>query len=1152
MAESIVSKIGDNVRPESLKKNIYKVNSPYDLTADIVTKSLNVLQSFTGYDYRTNPTLDIIERLVDEGSGSSNLTSIGAERLIIEFQRRALTRNFDQLIPTPTDLIPNFKKFFKDTEYKKTDAYITDPLKNPNKSVAASFLENTIGYIDNQNYLTGIYKFANVNVSVSDLNYFYSGDMIKEKILQLNQNSVFSTYNVKNTSKIEFDNQSLVFVNTYSFDFINENPDNNKGLYEYDNSGLNDIYTKSYFKNYPIEDGSLTKDYIKEAIDRETNQGFGAIDNEKFKNRNENISLTTVNNLNDANQNALINKEDAINGGAFHYDSDTDFQGLFLQGDNKIRRGLVYFTSKLARNDKSSTIPQDIKQLYLHNKGDDKALYWKGNGSCRTFTVYDQYDNYNKLIRFDGNNEKNSVLSHSVLPKIAPYKNDEGKDKHKYFFTMENLAVKVTDNDNCDKGPNGGSWMWFVPYDVKISDNNSVNWSEINFLGRPEPIYSYQNSKRSLSLSFRLLIDTVSDIKKVEPTIQNYYNYLYACNDIATSNQLSQTQNTINLSENIIPKNEVKEVAEEERYEGNDYELYFKNDEYVVEETRNGIMYFDFTANDSCFENIEGNKINDRKFYVSGLTGDTILGINYFNNVDFKNLSYTAATEWINKKIKTSKKLEITIDGNSDYEFSAKYDKNNQNDVETYGHRLCLKRAFVYFRNYIYPKLDNIGTVLITDDKDGKEKYDIVNDYEKILGDNKTSQLTGSWIDTLDDYTEIEGKAKVGDCEITIYFSSGWIRFPIDPTKTFAKRNDISGGRPYRNARISSMYATPKDSVDTRSKAVIEKESKPVTQQAVSNTNIPNRQGEACDPELNLKFARLEKQNKFPIGFQKLNTFTPAFNSQTPFDFTKRYVFLHQLTRPSNLNLKGNSVENTVFGRMPVFVLRYGDFLHTKAIANSINFDITESTWDLNPEGMGAIPIMCNVTMDLTLIGGQSLAGPLDKIQTADDSGFIANTTFNTGRYQNNKRFKDVRDDEKGQYPDKASGKADTKASSFVDKTTNFVPPAFVERTKNDFTASVTTPERASAASKESRTPNDNKPKPKIPDPSTGGKYNRVGIIPKFDPPQPDVFPPLPSNFSNYYGTRPISVGGIPPPNWKTSMRYNNNDRGFFRRLFNF
>jgi hypothetical protein len=76
-----------------------------------------------------------------------------------------------------------------------------------------------------------------------------------------------------------------------------------------------------------------------------------------------------------------------------------------------------------------------------------------------------------------------------------------------------------------------------------------------------------------------------------------------------------------------------------------------------------------------------------------------------------------------------------------------------------------------------------------------------------------------------------------------------------------------------------------------------------------------------------------------------------------------------------------------------------------------------ESTWDLNPEGMGAIPLYCTVTMDLTLLGGQSLAGPIDRIQTANDSNFIANSTFNAGNYSDNKTFEKARKQEETQWP---------------------------------------------------------------------------------------------------------------------------------------
>jgi hypothetical protein len=976
MAEiSKVLQIGDAQRPESLQKNLHKIDSPYDLTSDIVTKSLNALQSLTGYDYRTNPTLDVIERLVDVAAGS-NIITIGASRLAVEFGRRALTRNLDALIPTPKDLTPNFKKFFKDTEYKKTDAYITDPIKNPTKSVATNLLEKTIGYIDNDSYITSIYKSIALykklgdNVTTSDINYFHSGDMIKEKILQLNQNSVFSNYNVKNTSKIEFDEQSLVFRNTYSEDFVNQSPDDNKGLYFFDKSPFSETYTKAYFKNYPIQDGELVKDYLSERFDLEDgqNQAFGILSNDILKTREfkaiEPIAIKTVNSLSPTTD-GFINRDTSVKDSqTFHYDSNTSYIEQ-LNTNFGVRRGLVYYTTKIAQ-DKNSIIPQNIKQLYRSEQGNDNTIYWKGNGACRTFTVFDQYDNFNRVIKFDGNGEKNSVLRDSVLPKIAPMIGDKENEKNRYFFTMENLAVKVTNNLDCDKGPNGGRWMWFVPYNVKISDNNQVNWSDINFLGRPEPIYSYQNTKRNLSLSFSLLIDTVSDIQQVQPTIQNYYNYLYACGEFA----LKEDDNGQN---NIIPTPPPKKKRKPEPVLfDTDLIYYFKNDRFGVKTTN-----IDYTIDDDCEDLNEDG---------SGTIPEPTLSSLTFNN-NFYN-TYTAATQFLVDNVPNSTKIEINIQGYA----SKLFTKKRITSSAQYNSDLGFRRAYDMFKliaDYFYLSYTDRGFI--------------------------ENQSIGKTI------TE---KLNLNGCEIIFNLKSKGNR-GASGGSTFENRNDEDEIKD-RKVVLSSIKAYLKPETDTNAT-----NNNQTTSQNTTQTNTTNTQGKPCDPDLTLDFEKLKKQNKFPTGFEKLQTFVPSFNSQTPFDFTKRYVFLHQLTRPASIKQGTNPVSNIVFGRMPVFVLRYGDFLHTKAIANSINFDISEATWDLNPEGMGVIPLMCNVTMDLTLIGGQSLAGPLDKIQTANDSGFIANTSFNSGKYKNNNRFKSVRGQEFLQYKDKASGQDTTQKETF-------------------------------------------------------------------------------------------------------------------------
>lgn len=85
----------------------------------------------------------------------------------------------------------------------------------------------------------------------------------------------------------------------------------------------------------------------------------------------------------------------------------------------------------------------------------------------------------------------------------------------KYMFSIENLAWKTSKKDGftvldlpfCERGPNGGRVMWFPPYDLKVSEQNSARWETNSFLGRPEPIYTYQNTERSGQISFKVVVD---------------------------------------------------------------------------------------------------------------------------------------------------------------------------------------------------------------------------------------------------------------------------------------------------------------------------------------------------------------------------------------------------------------------------------------------------------------------------------------------------------------------------------------------------------------------------------------------------------------------------------------------------------------------
>ena len=144
---------------------------------------------------------------------------------------------------------------------------------------------------------------------------------------------------------------------------------------------------------------------------------------------------------------------------------------------------------------------------------------------CRVFQKDTPYFTYADLQKSDGITTEGRKFSYSVLDKtynlnIAPLKNPgstnivDNKVK-KYMFSIENLAWRTSDRPGftyddlpvCEKGPNGGRVMWFPPYDISFSDDSTPNFSDTNFLGRPEPIYTYKNTSRKGSISWKIVVD---------------------------------------------------------------------------------------------------------------------------------------------------------------------------------------------------------------------------------------------------------------------------------------------------------------------------------------------------------------------------------------------------------------------------------------------------------------------------------------------------------------------------------------------------------------------------------------------------------------------------------------------------------------------
>ena len=184
---------------------------------------------------------------------------------------------------------------------------------------------------------------------------------------------------------------------------------------------------------------------------------------------------------------------------------------------------------------------------------------------CRVWTKDRAYMNYSDTMKRTSNIRKfdDSVMGGGSKPwnlNIAPMsdgnKNFEGVSTNiikkgdgfyakKYMFSIENLAWKTSNTPGftyndlpyCERGNNGGRVMWFPPYDLKISENNSARWTDNTFLGRPEPIYTYQDATRTGQFSFKVVVDHPSILNLLvrehfknmsDEETENYINAFFA------------------------------------------------------------------------------------------------------------------------------------------------------------------------------------------------------------------------------------------------------------------------------------------------------------------------------------------------------------------------------------------------------------------------------------------------------------------------------------------------------------------------------------------------------------------------------------------------------------------------------------------------
>jgi hypothetical protein len=713
----------------------------------------------------------------------------------------------------------------------------------------------------------------------------------------------------------------------------------------------------------------------------------------------------------------------------------------------------------------------------------DKFNEEKGVEYCRVWTKDRPYTNYSDTMKKTGTIRKidSSVLSKPWNLNIAPMSNgksDIGDSTNivkrndndpnsfyakKYMFSIENLAwasssepgFTYNDLPFCERGSNGGRVMWFPPYNLKFSETSSATWDEVPFLGRPEPIYVYQNSKRDGSISFKIIVDHPSIINLLvkehfknmtnDDEIENYINAFFAgCTDLdfydlitkystlspdenqAILDYLNKSNKTTTLNNAVVKENESIITTTNPALtstnissENINFNINLKFDNSIPKSTNANKI-----TSGEHYENLFSSYILKKETYKSGLRTDLT---NLVNSNNKKEKSYI----FNNINDATIGNIDKQVDMLSTY-----FD-NLATNYTDYVEKLATLR-----QNLIDNKVDNIkisissSTSSIGDEKDNGELSlrrafsALLDIFSRISNNNATNNLNIKWPDYDEVITALKtdksitfNEQKYNIKDLGYENNNGTITINIS---SYGETDELCKYKDFTNYKKLNYYAPV--CFNCRKSDVkieyIKKQLNPsnpvipptsyIDQNIPNNPNVNNTQTEVTRYKPSLEymkkivlkvlnesyyFKKLEENS--PLVFnslkEKLSYFHPAFHSMTPEGLNSRLTFLQQCVRPGNtIPIKDKELtkipRNTTFGTPPICIIRLGDFYHSKIIIRNIQYDYDESIFDLNPEGIGVQPMIANVTLSVSFIGGQGMEKPIEMLQNALSSNFYANT----------------------------------------------------------------------------------------------------------------------------------------------------------------
>lgn len=677
------------------------------------------------------------------------------------------------------------------------------------------------------------------------------------------------------------------------------------------------------------------------------------------------------------------------------------------------------------------------------------------------FRVWTKNRGYNKLsrtLRHRGldNGDKRSVLNDNGLINFAPTIRRNNSDNalddviKRYMFSIENLAWadNMDDLPLCEQGVGDpvtgtrGRIMWFPPYDLKISESSTTNWENTQFIGRGEPIYTYNSTERSGTLQFTIIVDHPDIVHNLVGEKTEFWERYFKGDKAVTESALAQQLVSKRLSQNeidelekrrkILPpkeknddeervtenkkKNEQENATKEKEEEGGlgevAFSIYFPNNVTVVPRS-------------PFLENEDSGDANITLVPDPNLT----LSVLKDKNVGYEDGGQSDGFNIITRdgyKIQTTNGIRYIGENGTAINKTYTYDKGRlidntrvcgesnaprgYSDENNFGLNLDF---YFFWRTILAQQFENAKKVQVsfvgnasgaapTGDSNSTLSQKRANNALSWFKNNAIPYFNSVNPD-LEILTDVAFKGDTEDIEKIEQGLSGC----QDCDRADERRCKVTRRVDIYIKVLEEDGQEPEPIIPSSGDTTIDDVTgteplTPSTEETNSDPEGDDISGE-IDPNILKKlvytecdfFEYLELND--PIAYQtiseRIKYFMPAYHSMTPQGFNSRLTFLQQCLRQGD-SIGRDGIENwknLAFGRPPVCILRIGDFFHTRIIIESLNIDY-EQTWDMNPEGVGVQPMYANVTLNIKILGGSSMSAPINRLQNALSFNYYANT----------------------------------------------------------------------------------------------------------------------------------------------------------------